>query len=471
MKICLIIEGAYPYVTGGVSSWVQQEIESMPEQDFIIVTLVTARGEKREMKYKLPDNVVELREFYLQAEDCGKRGRKQRFNKKEYEAFKNLFFGRDVNWGLIFGYFRRADISLDSLIMSEDFMKMAREYYREHFDRLVYSDFIWTMRSIYFPLFSILSQRLPKADLYHCLSTGYAGVLGCEAKYLYHKPLLVSEHGIYTREREAEILRADWVTGTYKNIWIDQFRKFSDCAYQYADKVTSLYEGNRNLQIEFGCPCGKTVVVPNGVDAADFANLPRKPVEDPYINIGAVLRVTPIKDVKTMLSAFGMAKQQNPKLKLWILGPLDEMPVYAGECQGMVSDMKIEDVCFTGRVNVRDYIGKMDFLVLSSLSEGQPLVILEGFAAHKPFIATNVGDCKGLIYGNGDGLGDAGVVVPVMNTGKLAEAMLYLADDEPRRLRMGEIGYQRVLSYDKKKIYETYHDIYAELGGQKPWRE
>ena len=43
MKICMIIEGAYPYVTGGVSSWVQQEILSMPEHEFIIVTLVTSR--------------------------------------------------------------------------------------------------------------------------------------------------------------------------------------------------------------------------------------------------------------------------------------------------------------------------------------------------------------------------------------------------------------------------------------------
>ena len=471
MKICLIIEGAYPYVTGGVSNWVQQEIQSMPELDFIIVTLVTSKEEKRTIRYKFPDNVLELHEFYLQAEDQRGIGKKPHFTREEYEAFKNLFFGENVDWGQIFQYFRKKNISLDSLLMSEDFMKMAREYYCDHFDRLVYSDFLWTMRSIYYPLFSILCQKMPEADVYHCLSTGYAGILGCEAKYLYHKPLLVSEHGIYTREREAEIIKADWVTGSYKNIWIDQFRKFSDCAYQYADKVTCLYEGNRTLQVAFGCPYAKSVVIPNGVDVKEYENIPQKSREDPYINIGAILRVTPIKDVKTMLSAYAMAKEKEPKLKLWVLGPLDEMPAYARECQDMVSYMQIKDVCFMGQVNVREYIGKMDFLVLSSLSEGQPLVILEGFAAHKPFIATNVGDCKGLIYGNGDGLGEAGVVVPVMNTKKLAEAMLFLAADEDRRIRMGENGYQRVLRYDKKGIYDAYHEIYAELGGQKAWQE
>ena len=191
-------------------------------------------------------------------------------------------------------------------------------------------------------------------------------------------------------------------------------------------------------------------MIPNGVDAKAFENIPQKDADDPYINIGAILRVAPIKDVKTMLSAYAMAKQKNPKLKLWILGPLDEMPEYVQECQDMVTYMKIEDVVFTGQVNVKDYIGKMDFLVLSSLSEGQPLVILEGFAAHKPFITTNVGDCRGLIYGNNDGLGDAGIVVPVMNTSKMSEAMLFLAEREDKRIKMGEAGYQRVLSYDKK---------------------
>lgn len=466
MKICMIIEGAYPYVTGGVSSWVQQELLSMPEHDFVIVTLVTSREEKREIKYKLPDNVLELHEFYLQEEDYRSRRREKRLSKSEYSAFRSLFFGMDVSWEPVFEYFTKKHISLDSLLMSEDFLKMAREYYTAHFDRLVFSDFIWTMRSIYFPLFSVMTARLPEADLYHCLSTGYAGVVGSMGKYLYHKPLLISEHGIYTREREEEIIKADWVVGAYKDLWINQFRKFSDCAYHYADRVTCLYEGNRELQVEFGCPMEKTVIIPNGVDAKEYENIPKKDADDPYINIGAILRVTPIKDVKTMLSAYALAKAKNAKLKLWIMGPLDEMPEYVQECQDMVTYMRIEDVIFTGQINVKDYIGKMDFFVLSSLSEGQPLVILEGFAAHKPFIATNVGDCKGLIYGNNDGFGDAGIVVPIMNTAKLSEAMIFLADREDKRTLMGEAGYRRVQLYNKKEIYDTYRDIYAQLGGR-----
>ena len=46
------------------------------------------------------------------------------------------------------------------------------------------------------------------------------------AKYLHGCKLLISEHGIYTREREEELLKASWVAGIYKNIWIEQFKKY-----------------------------------------------------------------------------------------------------------------------------------------------------------------------------------------------------------------------------------------------------
>lgn len=468
----MIVEGAYPYVAGGVSSWVQQAITSMPEHDFVIITLVASRDDVREIKYNIPDNVCEIHEFYLQDDDYGKSNkRKKSLSSDEYEAFKTLFFGDDTNWDYIFKYFASQKVSLDQLLMSNDFLKMTEEFYNANYNRLVFSDFLWTLRSIYFPLFSVLASKLPEADIYHCLSTGYAGVIGAYGKFLYNKPLLISEHGIYTREREEEIIKAGWVAGTYKDLWIAQFRKFSDCAYRYADKVTSLYEGNKKLQVEFGCPEEKIIITPNGVDAAGFANVVGKDANDSYINIGAVLRVTPIKDVKTMISAFAMAKKQDDRLKLWIMGPMDEDEEYANECREMVSYMQIPDVEFTGRVNVKDYMGKMDFMVLSSISEGQPLVILEGFACHKPYITTNVGDCKGLIYGSFDDYGDAGIIVPVMNTVKLADAMVFLAGNDEVRLQMGENGYKRCKYYDKDKCYGAFRDIYSDLLGDITWQE
>ena len=67
------------------------------------------------------------------------------------------------------------------------------------------------MRSIYLPLFLTMQTEIPRADLYHCVATGYAGVLGAMAKHFYGSRLLISEHGIYTREREEELIKAKWI--------------------------------------------------------------------------------------------------------------------------------------------------------------------------------------------------------------------------------------------------------------------
>ena len=129
-----------------------------------------------------------------------------------------------------------------------------------------------------------------------------------------------------------------------------------------------------------------------------------------------------------------------------------------------MENLQVKDIVFTGRIRTLDYIGKMDMLILTSISEGQPLTILEAFAAKKPVIATNVGNCEGLIRGEADDFGPAGVVLPVMNIGKISDAIVELAHDQELRRRMGENGYRRVCSrYRIGQMRETYQRIYKEM--------
>ena len=62
--------------------------------------------------------------------------------------------------------------------LGEDFFHIVSDCYYLQYSQVVFSDFLWTMRSIYLPLFHTLKMKIPKADLYHCVATGYAGVLG-----------------------------------------------------------------------------------------------------------------------------------------------------------------------------------------------------------------------------------------------------------------------------------------------------
>ena len=464
MRICIISEGCYPYVVGGVSGWVHSMIKTFPNQEFVLLSIIANREQSGKFAYRLPENVTEVHEVYLEDLDWGSANKrhKSRLNKREYHALRSLLLDQEVEWSALFDYFRDNEVSINQLLMGEDFYHAVLDCYNLQYPDIVFSDFLWTMRSMYLPLFLALSTEIPKADVYHAVSTGYAGIVGSMGKHFYKSQFILSEHGIYTREREEELIKADWVQRTYKNIWIRQFKKMSKVAYDTADVVTGLYEHACELQQELGCDKNKTIITPNGIDYKRFENLPTvKPENRGFINVGAILRVAPIKDVKTMIQAFAYAKKRCPRLKLWIMGPYDEEPEYAAECFKMAEQLELSDIEFTGRINVTDYLGWMDMTILTSISEGQPLTILESFAAYVPVIATDVGNCRGLLYGEDDDLGKAGILTHIMNIEEIANAMVYMAENPEERRRMSNVGYRRlILKYKIEDMKKTYEGIY-----------
>ena len=226
MKVCLVAEGCYPYVVGGVSGWINSMIKSFPNVEFILLAIVANRSFRGKFVYELPENLTQVYEVYL--DDCewdsGSRKRKSRkkvrLSHEEYEELLNMVLNRKADWVVIFDLFHKKHISVDDLLMGQDFFEIARECYNRNYSNINFSDFLWTLRSIYLPMFWTLRMDVPKADLYHCVATGYSGILGSMAKYFHGSSLLISEHGIYTREREEELIKASWVKGVYKNIWI-----------------------------------------------------------------------------------------------------------------------------------------------------------------------------------------------------------------------------------------------------------
>ena len=337
MRVCIVSEGCYPYNVGGVSGWIHSMIKAFPNLEFVLVNIVSSREQRGKFAYELPEHVTEVYEAYLQDKDWSVKRwhKKSRMKLKEAErhALRSLMLDRNVEWEVLFDLFQNKEISTDALLMGEDFFRIAVEVYEERYTQIMFSDFLWTLRSMYVPLFFVMQQELPQADVYHCVATGYAGIIGAMAGHLFRCKLLLSEHGIYTREREEELIRATWLDGLYKDIWIEQFYKMSRAIYGRADVVTSLYPEAQMLQIQLGCPENTAQVIPNGIDVGRFENLPGKtPEEEGMIYVGAVLRVTQIKYVKTMLYAFADAKKQVPNLKLWVMGSMSEEPEYAQEC-------------------------------------------------------------------------------------------------------------------------------------------
>jgi len=467
MKICLIAEGSFPYVTGGVSSWVNNLIKSCPEHEFHILAITPDYKEKGKYKYKLPDNVVGVSDIFLNSVelDNGKKGRHIRLKKEETAALYNLLNSKSVDWDVIFNMFYNKRFSnITEFFMSRNFYNLVQKLYIENYPYTPYTDFLWTMRSMYLMFFYILFQDIPEADIYMSVSAGYSGIVGAYAKSVFKKPFLLCEHGIYTREREEEIIKASWVKGYYKDLWIRYFYNFSDCAYQYADLVTTLFEGNRKLQVELGCYPGKLRIVPNGVKVENFHNINREKEDPSKYYIGAIIRLVPIKDIKTMIKAFDIVKRELPNAEFYIMGPTEEDEDYYEECLDLIKFLDLKDVHITGTIDIRDYIGKMDVMTLTSISEGQPLSVMEGMAAKKAHVCTNVGDCRDLLLNTEDLYGQAGYIMPIMDHEKIAEGLIKLCKDKSLRDKMGEAGYRRIMaSYQFNFFIEEFKKIFNEL--------
>lgn len=463
MKICLVLEGSYPYVHGGVSTWMHQYITEMKEHDFVLWIIGAEEKQAGRFVYDLPDNVVEVHEVFLDYlhDDSKKIKRDYQMSEAEILALKEMIFCHKPDWPVIFNMLQAGRMTPSKLISSPYFFQAVKELCQEQFPKEALVDVYHTMRSMLFPLLNILSTPVPEADAYHAISTGYGGILARLGSSTYHKPLLLTEHGIYTREREEELLRAKWVLPTMRKQWVRFFYLLSDAIYQEADQVTSLFTKAKSIQIEMGCDPKVCQVIPNGINYPVFSKIPAK-TADQWVDIGAVVRLAPIKDIKTMLYAFYELAQEVDNVRLHIMGGIDDQE-YADECFNLAKKMNLgERLIFTGRVDVRDYMKNIDFTLLTSLSEGQPLSVLESMAAGRPCVTTDVGCCRELLEGmQDDDLGIAGFCVPPTSIDELKEAMGKMAQNHESRENMGVIARKRVSqSYQYPQMISQYRLMY-----------
>lgn len=466
MRICLILEGSYPYVNGGVSSWMHNYIKEMTEHEFVLVTIGSDAKKKGRFKYELWDNVVEVHEFFL-ADALKQKGNanppKINYTEEERAALKALVANQSPDWPLLFNIVHRRKFNPVDFLQSELFLELLQEIVEENRIQQAFADVFHTTRSMLLTVLYLMTQNMPDADVYHSIATGYAGILATLGHFQHRRPLLLTEHGIYTREREEEILRADWVQPSMKRPWIQFFYMLSDLIYSQATQVTSLYTKARFIQEEVGCDIRKCRVISNGIHYDRFAGVPLKE-EDDWIDIGAIVRIAPIKDIKTMLYAFYELSQKHDKIRLHIMGGVDDED-YNRECQYLIRQLGLKNVIFTGQVDVVDYLAKLDFTILTSLSEAQPLSVIESMAARRPCVTTDVGCCRELLEGRSDDkLGLAGYCVPPTHREGLAHALERMCSSRLLREKMGAIAQERAETYYLyENMIQQYRDLYKEV--------
>ena len=490
VDVLLLLEGTFPYVAGGVSSWVNQIIRGFPELKFGAIFLGARAEDYGDMRYQLPANLVHLDVSYL-------------YDNRESppvmptEADPGVMQDVDQMHSLLHENIRHPDCQrLFSQLMDEAgpdgrltqevflYSRAAWEYvkkgYRQRSSDPSFVDYFWTIRTIHTPFWRLreVALRAPKARMYHSISTGYAGILGLLLKHRNKRPFMLSEHGIYVKERKIDLYQAQWLKDNrsvfeqdpsrlsyFRQLWIRFFEHLGYLTYQAADDIVALYEANRQRQLTDGAPEDRTCNVPNGIDVPRFAALRSQRAPTPPPVLCLIGRVVPIKDIKTYIRAMRGVVNRMPEAEGWIAGPEDESPEYARECRDLVAQLGLEGkVKFLGFQKLTDLLPQVGLVVLSSISEALPLVILEGYAAGVPTVSTDVGSCRQLVYGlpgEDEAIGASGRVVRIADPEALALASVELLSDPAEWQRNSEAAIRRVETYYSQDImFGRYRELY-----------
>jgi len=477
--VCLLLEGSYPYVAGGVSTWVHNLIQAQDHVRFAVVS-IQPQAQGLVKRYELPDNVVSFEHLFLHP---GYHGERPSFKHRKLPGalgkplLEFLRAGGRECWSQLVTTLRQHRLGSRLLLESRSGWDLLCEIYEQLMPRASFLDFFWSWRTLVGSLASVAAFQLPQARVYHAVSTGYAGLLAARAKQETGRVVLLTEHGIYTNERRIEIAMADWLHDdpssgfdilnrqeTVRDLWINAFNSFSRACYQACDQIITLYRGNQMMQIADGAPPERLRIIPNGVDVGRLSAIPRESGPRPP-TIGLIGRVVPIKDVKSYIRSIRLLKRWIPEITALVMGPTEEDPEYYRECLEIVEALDLADnVLFTGRVDVREYLGRLDLVVLTSISEAQPLVILEAGAAGVPCVTTDVGACSEIIMGRPEEqppLGRGGNVVPVADPAAMAAAILELLTDVELRKQCGSALKERVCRYYAKEVIDRlYRELY-----------
>jgi glycosyltransferase involved in cell wall biosynthesis len=478
--ICIILEGTYPYVPGGVSNWTHDLILGMPELNFHLLAIIPPEANLK-LRYTLPDNITGITHITLQKLPEGRTRiprANQFFQDLESQLEKILSDGNLTDLSKILELLNPYKDKLGNhlLLNSKETWEMVVQMYNAQYPASSFLDYFWSWRSLMSGFYSVLLADIPPARMYHAVSTGYAGLLAARAKIETNRPVILTEHGIYTNERRIEISMSDWfhqkslgwlnlstMKKDLKDFWIDTFINYSRICYMACDKIVTLFPENQKMQIADGADPKKLEVIPNGVDCLTAPEIIKNSTPRPTIAL--IGRMVPIKDIKSFILACDILKRKIPDLLALLIGPTDEDEFYFEECRKMIKFLGLQEtISFTGRVKLTDYMDKIDVNVLTSISEGQPLVILEMGAVGIPSVATNVGACAELIMGSeteSPKLKPGGAIVPLSNPAATAKEIGILLTDKNWHEQCGQAMQKRVHKYyNQPDLIERYRELY-----------
>ncbi|MER5831269.1 DUF3492 domain-containing protein [Streptomyces sp. NPDC002130] len=521
MRIGLLTEGGYPYVSGDARLWCDRLVHGLAQHEFDVYALSRSEHQEDEGWVPLSPNVRRVRTAPLwMAEDdevvLGRRARR-RFTEylgelaavlcggpggafpaaggvpsaagelsgnaptSEADRFANALYGlaelaRDEG-GLAGALRSEAAVrTLERACRAPGAHRSAREArvpdllaVAAHLER--------ALRPLSLDWYE--DDGLGAVGLCHAASGGTAVLPGLLARHFTGVPLMVTEYGVRLR---THYLTTPDAPPAVRSLLAAFEGRLAAEAYGRAEVVTAGNTHTRRWQERCGADRRKLRTVYPGMEARPFAEVGESPdCADPDTLVW-VGRVEPAKDLVSLLHAFAQVRKQEPRTRLRIVGAPagPEGAAYLGHCRTLAAQLfpdeaegphapgdnpvSFEEIGGPELPAVADAHASGAVTVLSSVVEGFPVGLVEAMLCGRATVSTDVGAVVEVI-------GGTGLVVPPRNPRALADACVALLRDPQRRARLGAAARARALElFTVEQNIEAFHGIYLEIVSRAPVR-
>lgn len=473
MRVLLSVSGTYPYYRGGVSVWAHQLLRGMPDVEFRLLSIVSNPNVTPRFALAANARLLTLplwgvgrpEEFTPPPPGGGDRwgeaGRERRAFLAAYETFLT----------------QCAEAGPDPQALAGALVAMALFFRRYDFYTTMRSPDVWdTFRRVLGrdPLFRQMSLRAAvdlcrrierhlrvltvwpgPVDLVHVAIAGIAGIPAVVAKVTEGTPVLLTEHGVYYRERLLNLINEP-VEPPLRTFLGHVEHALVRLNYAYADLVTAVCRFNTRWERALGVPPEKIRVIYNGVDAWRFRPGPKG--GPPVPTVVSVSRVDRLKDTLNLIEAMAHVRRHVPAVRCLVYGEAPD-PEYRRLCLERIEALGLADVVTLHRATddpVAVYRAA-DVVVSASLSEGFPFGVIEAMACGKMVVATDVGGVREALEG-------CGILVPPRAPRLLGDALVTALRDPVRRQVAGARARERVLAlYQLGHMVRAYRDVYRTL--------
>jgi len=480
IRIVLAGEGTYPYEVGGVSVWAHLLIQNLKEIDFILMPIMMHPYVK--LKYEIPENVIDVLKVPLWGtEEPTEYVRSIPFSSIIYSKIRTTDNAIREKFIPIFDnlidhiYSIRNDMDElgDTLFQFYSFFQMY-DYHTTFRSKLVWDTFKQKIAQIYadaqevpsvydtvealrymFRFFITLLPPVPYADIYHSSAAAFCGLPCIIAKKLHGSRFLLTEHGIYIREQMLQASRVKMPLRT-KEFLMNLITMVARMNYYHADVISPVCDYNKRWEIKWGATPSRISTIYNGIDTDRFKRLdvPRSPRP----TVVMIARIDPLKDIETFIHTCALVAKEIPDVWFKMYGPkLD--PDYYERCERLVDSLGIQkNFVFAGLTsNPAEAYNEGDVVMLTSISEAFPFVVIEAMACERVMVSSDVGGTKEVLEG-------FGFVVKPKDYEQFAEKVLLVLNDRVMAEEMGIAAREHILNgFRIEDMVYNYRTMYQHL--------